>query len=330
MATIRDVARHAGVSAGTVSNVLNRPGYVSVATRERVLRAITELGFRPTPHARQFRLGRERTLGLALADLGNPFFVDVALAAADYARDLGVGVIMVHDANDAVAEQQNLDVLIQQRVHGIMVAPVDEANPRLEELLTQGVPIVYVDRISGERPVCFVTIDNRAGGRKAAEHLVSRGRRRLASAGGQTAFAQVTERYEGFVEGAAGSGATVTRLSSTDWTMEDGRSLADTIARMPASERPDGVLATNDMVALGLLHGLVGHGIDVPRDVAIVGFDDLIWGRDAIVPLTSVRQDRRAIGEAAVRLLLDEIDNSEHHEHSHIVLEPELVVRSST
>src|SRR5690606_29539132 len=142
MTNIRDVAQRAGVSAGTVSNVLNRPSYVNAETRERVLAAIDELNFVPRKTARQYRTGRERTLGLALADMGNPFFVDVALAAESEAKELGVGVVIVHNGEDVSREEQNLDLLVQQRVHGIMITPVDERNPRLEQLVERGIPIV--------------------------------------------------------------------------------------------------------------------------------------------------------------------------------------------
>ncbi|UUT35045.1 LacI family DNA-binding transcriptional regulator [Microbacterium elymi] len=114
MVTIRDVAARAGVSAGTVSNVLNRPGYVAAETRERVLQVIADVGFTPTPRARRFRTGRQRTLGLALADLANPFFVDIALGAESEAKALGVGVVMIHNGEDAAREQHNLDLLVQR------------------------------------------------------------------------------------------------------------------------------------------------------------------------------------------------------------------------
>src|SRR5690606_40882423 len=110
MANVRDVARHAGVSAGTVSNVLNRPSYVNAETRQRVLDAMEALDFTPRKASRQFRPGRERTLGLALADMGNPFFVDVALGAEAAAKDLGVGVVIVHNGEDGEREDQNLDL----------------------------------------------------------------------------------------------------------------------------------------------------------------------------------------------------------------------------
>ena len=140
MATIRDVATLAGVSAGTVSNVLNRPSYVRQETRDRVLAAIRQLDFVPDQGSRQFRPGRVRTLGLAIANLDNPFFVDVALGAEERCKELGVGVVICNSGYDPGREVQNLDLLVQSRVQGIIITPVDENSSRLELLRDRGVP----------------------------------------------------------------------------------------------------------------------------------------------------------------------------------------------
>jgi LacI family transcriptional regulator len=328
--TIRDVAKLAGVSAGTVSNVLNRPSYVNAETRQRVRDAIVELNFRPTGSARQFRPGRERTLGLSVADMGNPFFVDIALAADAEARSLGAGVVIVTNNEDVRREEQNLDLLVQQRVHGIIISPVEESSRRLEELVKQGIPVIYVDRISGDRPCCWVTTDNVAGGRLAAEHLLERGHRRLAFAGGETISSQVEHRFEGFSLCAAAGGASVERLSTSWWTLEDGRHLA---ARLEAADRdrlPTAIMCANDLIALGLLQELTLRGVRVPEDIALVGFDDLQWAASSTVPLSTVRQHRTELGAQAVRMLLDEIQNADTHVHKHAVLQPELIVRESS
>lgn len=330
MVTIRDVAKLAGVSAGTVSNVLNRPSYVNVETRQRVRDAIEQLNFRPTGSARQFRRGRERTLGLAVADMGNPFFVDVALAAEAEASSLGVGLIMVTSSEDVRREEQNLDLLVQQRVHGIIISPVEDSNPRLERLLNQGVPLVYVDRISGDRPCCWVTTDNVAGGRLAAEHLLERGHHRLAFAGGSNISSQIESRFEGFSQRAVAGGATVERLSTSWWTLEDGRALAAHLLESGREHLPTAIMCANDLIALGLLQGLALRGVRVPEDVALVGFDDLQWAASSTVPLSTVRQQRAELGAQAVRMLLDEIQNADTHQHQHVVLQPELIVRASS
>lgn len=330
MVTIRDVARMAGVSAGTVSNVLNRPSYVNADTRQRVRDAMTELQFHPTRSARQFRPGRERTLGLAVADMGNPFFVDVTMAADAEARRLGVGVVIVTNNEDVRREEQNLDLLVQQRVHGIIISPVEDSNPGLERLAKGGIPLVYVDRISGDGACCWVTTDNHAGGRLAAEHLLERGHRRLAFAGGDAISSQVESRYEGFTGAAAAGGASVERLATSWWTLEDGRRLAAHLTAADAPSLPRAIMCANDLIALGLLQELTLRGVRIPEDVALVGFDDLEWAASSTVPLSTVRQQRSELGVMAVRMLLDEIENADTHVHRHTVLRPELIVRESS
>lgn len=333
MANIRDVARHAGVSAGTVSNVLNRPSYVNAETRQRVLDAIEALDFSPHKASRQFRPGRERTLGLALADMGNPFFVDVALGAESAAKELGVGVVIVHNGEDVAREEQNLDLLVQQRVHGIMITPVDERNPRLEQLVERGVPVVYVDRISGDRPCCWLATDDLAGGRMAGEHLLGRGHRRIAFVGDIDISRQVEHRCEGLREAVAAAGLpaeTVELLPASSWKIKDGREVGLALIARAPEDRPTALFCANDMLALGVLQELVLHGVRVPDDIAIVGFDDLDWASTSTVPLTSVRQPREVLGRTAVRMILDEIEQGASHVHEHVIFPPELVIRDSS
>jgi LacI family transcriptional regulator len=323
LATIHDVARQAGVSAGTVSNVLNRPGYVAAPTRERVQAAIAELGFTPTSHARKFPAGRQRTLGLALADLANPFFVDVALGAEAEAKSLGVGVVMIHNGEDAGRQQDNLDVLVQQRVHGIMIAPVLADETTLDRLDARDIPLVYVDRAAERSERCWVKTDDVAGGRLAADHLRDLGHREVAVAGNLLTSSQVARRFDGF-------GTSPRTFSTESWGIADGRAVGAALAGLPAAERPTAIMCGNDLIAIGVLLELARHGIRVPDDISIVGFDDLSWSEAATVPLTTVRQPREELGRRAVRMLLDEIDHGDAHEHRHELLVPELVVREST
>jgi LacI family transcriptional regulator len=329
VATIRDVAKRAGVSAGTVSNVLNRPSYVGAETRRRVLEVIAELEFEPSKSAQQFRPGRERTLGLAVAEMHSPFFVDVALAADAEAKRLGMGVVLVL-AEDSRREEHNLDLLVQQRVHGIIITPVDEVNPRLEQLTEQGIPIVYVDRISGNRPCCWVTTDDATGGRLAGEHLLERGHRRLAFVGGGGFSPHVERRFTGFRDAVDRKAESVRRIETDDWRFDDGVAAARTIVDLPIDERPTAVMCANDLVAVGLVQALWSSGIRVPDDIAIVGFDDLEWARASMVPLSSVHQKRHELGQLAVQMLVDEITNPDEHVHRHVILQPELAVRASS
>lgn len=330
MATIRDVALRAGVSAGTVSNVLNRPAYVGSTTRERVQRAIADLGFTPSQHARRFPPGRTRTLGLALADLANPFFVDIALGAEAEAKSLGVGVVMIHNGEDAGREQDNLDVLVQQRVHGIIIAPVHVDDSALDRLDARDIPLVFVDRVSDESERCWVKTDDFTGGWVAAKHLIAIGHRSIAFVGNVGGNTQVDRRYEGFAAALAAAGLAAERIVTESWRISDGREVGAALARRSPDALPTAVMCGNDLIALGVLLELQRNDIRVPEDVSIIGFDDISWSEAATVPLTTVRQPREDLGRHAVRLLLDEIDRGEAHTHRHELLVPELVIRDSS
>lgn len=326
MTTIRDVARRAGVSAGTVSNVLNRPSYVSDETRRRVQDAIDELGFVPRTQARQYRPGRVRTLGMVVVDLG-PFFVDLAQAADAKARELGCSMVMATSGGDTVLEERNLDVLVQQRVQGVLITPVDENNPRLEAMLDRGVPVVFLDRTPTIDKCCSVANDDLVGGRLAGRHLVERGHRSFLYVGDPDARPQMAARLAGFTEATAGCRVDILRES--DWCPGKGREAGRAIAGLDPRTRPTAVFAANDSLAIGLVRELVACGVRVPQDIAVVGYDDIEWAASATVPLTTVRQQRAQLGSTAVRLVMAEMTQP-GHVHEHILLAPELVLRAST
>ncbi len=332
MATIRDVARLARVSAGTVSNVLNRPSYVREETRERVLAAIQELNFVPNQSSRQFRPGRVRTLGLAIANLDNPFFVDVALGAEERCKELGVGVIFCNSGYDPVREQQNLDLLVQSRVQGIIIAPVDEHSPRLEMLRDRGVPMVFVDRVGDDRDCWSVVVDDFEGGRLGARHLVTTGHRHIAFLGHPRQSPKVRARLAGAQSVVdAAEGVELELLESDSWTIEAGRTSArHLIARQP-EDRPSAVFCANDMLALGLEQELLHEGLRVPAEIAIVGYDDLEWASVSSVPLTTVSQPRNGLGRTAVDMIMDLLARSSARipTANHVVLRPEFVRRES-
>lgn len=332
MATIRDVARLANVSAGTVSNVLNRPSYVREETREKVLAAIHELEFVPDPGSRQFRPGRVRTLGLAIANLDNPFFVDVALGAEERCKELGVGVVFCNSGYDPVREQQNLDLLVQSRVQGIIIAPVDERSPRLDMLRDRGVPMVFVDRVGDDRDCWSVVVDDFEGGRLGARHLVNEGHRRIAFLGHPDKSPKVRTRLAGahsIVDETAG--VSLELIEADSWTIEAGRAAARRLAERAASRRPTAVFCANDMLALGLEQQLLRDGMRVPEDLAIVGYDDLEWASVSSVPLTTVSQPRNGLGRTAVDMIMDLLarTNARVPTSNHVVLRPTLVRRES-
>jgi len=328
---IKEVARRAGVSIGTVSNVLNRPELVAMTTRQRVLDAIAELGYVRNDSARQLRAGQSRQIALVVLDVTNPFFTDVVRGAEAAAEEHGVMVVVCNSGEDAAREHRHLDLLEEQRVRGVLITPVDESpGSRLELLIQRGTPVVLVDRGSGRHSRCSVAVDDLLGGRLAGEHLVAQGHQHIAFVGGPPSIAQVHDRHAGIAE-AVGGHATLTVVATPNLTVASGRGAATEIASLPGADRPTAVFCANDLLALGVLQEMTQRGIRVPQDLAIVGYDDIEFAAAAAVPLSSVRQPREQLGRTAAALLLEEIeDDGRQHEHRHVVFQPELIVRESS
>jgi LacI family transcriptional regulator, galactose operon repressor len=330
---VKEVARAAGVSVGTVSNVLNRPEVVRHETRFRVQAEMARLGFVRDESARQLRQGRSRTLAYVFLDATNPFFTDVARGAEAAAEQAGLALYMCNSNGDARREDRYLDQLHQQRVLGILITALDYANPRLQTLPEQGTPVVLVDHPADIQSAwCSVAVDDRLGGEVAIAHLLEQGHERIAFAGGPFTLPQISDRVEGSRRAMAAVGRSeddLVVLETTATTFACGREAAARLIGLPAGRRPSAIFCANDMVALGALQHFTLAGVDVPSDVAIVGYDDIEFATAAAVPLTSVRQPRDKLGRTATELLISETTEDEH-EHRGVTFVPELMVRAST
>jgi LacI family transcriptional regulator len=330
-ASVVDVAARAGVSLGTVSNVLNRPERVAPATRAKVLAAIEELGFIRNEAARQLRSGRSRAVGLVVLDIGNPFFTDLAAGVEAAAIEAGLSLFLCNSGESQAREAHYLRLLEEQRSYGILITPV-LSTKQIDAVRRRGTAAVLVDRGSGRRR-CSVSVDDIEGGRAAAGHLLARGHQRIAFVGGPMSLRQVSDRLEGFRRNTVESGLAENRLTVIETpalNVAEGRRASERIAALSPDRRPTAVFCANDLLALGVLQGMTRRRLNVPGDLAIVGYDDIDFAGAAAVPLTSVRQPRSQLGEAATALLIEEVDRAGEHIHRQVVFEPELVVRESS
>jgi LacI family transcriptional regulator len=327
-----EVAARAGVSLGTVSNVLNRPDRVAPATRDRVMQAIRELGFVRNEAARQLRAGRSRTIGLVVLDVGNPFFTDLARGVETTAGKSGLSVVLCNSNDDDDREQHYLSLLQEQRAFGILITPVGRDTAGIEAVRRSGTPVVLVDRGSSRRQ-CSVSVNDRVGGELAVAHLLSQGHKRIGFVGGPLSIHQVSERLAGARAALHAAGLPPSALVVIETPRLDvasGRATGAQLAALPARRRPTAVFCANDLLALGLLQDTTRRQLSVPGELAIVGYDDIDFAAAAAVPLTSVRQPRAQLGQAAMELLLEEATDPTNHQHRQVVFEPELVVREST
>lgn len=329
--SVKDVAARAGVSVGTVSNVINAPEKVSARTVEKVQTAITELGFVRNEAARQLRAGHSRAIGLVILDVSNPFFTDLARGAEDRAAAAGFAIVLGNSDQRPERETGYLDFFEEQRLQGLLISPVGDITARLVRLRELGIPSVLVDRTSADSSFSSVSVDDIAGGALAVQHLLDNGRRRIAFVGGPFEIRQVADRMEGARRAtAAVEGASIEVIETTALTVLEGRRIGEEILGRPAGELPDAIFAGNDLIAMGVLQALNMHGsLHVPRDIALIGYDDIDFARAAVVPLSSIRQPSALMGETALDILLEQAADPTLPPR-HVVFQPELVVREST
>ncbi|WP_353114858.1 LacI family DNA-binding transcriptional regulator [Microbacterium sp.] len=326
---IRQVAEHAGVSIGTVSNAINRPEMVSAKMLALVQATMDELGFVRNDLARQVRMGGGTTLGMIVLNVENPFFAALSNACEAAAEQNGFSVVLGSSSQVPEREDRYLDLFEGQRVEGLLVAPVDGVTDRMRKLHRHGMPFVLFDPDAAVPGFCTVAMDGEAGARLAVSHLLESGRNRLAFVGGP--LHQVRDRWRGAVEEVGRHpGSTIRRIDTIDQNVQDGLAVGEAILREPPERRPDGIFAATDLIAIGIMQALLSApGVRVPEDVALIGYDDISQASTAIVPLTTIRQPTAELARAALSLVLTEREEGVDHEHQHALLAPALVRRRS-
>ncbi|KNY05820.1 LacI family DNA-binding transcriptional regulator [Microbacterium sp. GCS4] len=328
-ASVKDVAALAGVSSSTVSNYLNHPHVLGAASAEKVRAAIAQLGYVPNESARQLRAGTSRTLALVLLDAWIPYFQELSRGVEDIAREEGWSLFFSNSSRDGDLERRNIDMFEAHRVQGIVIYPLGDVVPRLEQLAERGIRSVVIGPTRESSTVGSVLFDDRGGGRLAGEHLLALGRRRILFLGAPS-VSQSNDRLRGLQDAVAESSATVEVDEVAHLATEDGLEAGARIVALPPNERPDAVFAANDMVAIGVLAQLMRHGVRVPEDVALVGFDDVAQAHQSVVPLTSVRQPGYEIGRAAGAALLRQLADPTAPLPEPTPFAAELIVREST
>ena len=332
MADIRRVAELAGVSLGTVSNVLNRPHLVSERTRRRVEQAIVETGFVRNGSARQLRAGHSPLIGLIVLDVSNPFFTEVARGVEDAANAAGSIVVLCNSDDSAGKEQRYLQSLEEQRVQGMLLTPVSSSEAPLQRLRRRGIAVVLLDHPSRSADLCSVAVDDVLGGELAATHLFSQGHRRIGFIHGPSSIRQIAERQRGVLRAVKSFGLdpqmAVLNITLAAQNTTEGEASVELL--LASAQRPTAVFCGNDLLALGLMRGLAKQGIRIPQDVAIVGYDDVDFANVLSPPLTTIRQPKYELGYKAAQLLLEETQNPEQHTHQQVIFQPELLVRESS
>ena len=303
--TILDVARHAGVSTATVSRVISGSVAARPETRARVLAAADTLGYRPSAVARSLKLRTTRTLGLLVTDIQNPYYPQIVRAVEDAALERDLAVVLCNGADDPGREETYLDLLVDRRVDGIIIASSGLHERHGAWLARRSVPVVLVNWAAPDLPLPAILSDNRAGGTLATNHLLSLGHRRIGHLSAPARNAAAAERLGGIeaalVDAALDPGSLV--VITGDGQVAGGeRAALELLERMPDVT---GIVCYNDLTAIGAARALQARGRRIPADVSIVGFDDIALSAWIDPPLTTIAQQTSEMGRWAVRLLGD-------------------------
>src|SRR6478752_4443657 len=327
--TIRDVAQRAEVSLSTVSAVLNETAPASRATRLRVLAAVAELGYEPNSQARNLKRNRSHAIGLIVPDVLNPFFALVAEGIGDEVRRRDYVLALCSTDSDAAREASFARLLRARRLDGIVHLSGTGLPPAALLELAGVSPVVTVDERVPGLTGPFVGSDNRRGARLAAELALARGHRRFGIVAGPTGLWTAEQRLAGYREALAAAGLDPDTVSTIrgDYRLESGRAAAATLLAGKPARRPTALLVANDLMAIGCIQHALSLGIDLPRELGVIGYDDIPMATVVAPALTTVRQPARKMGRVAAELLLDGIDGRDVP--ASIDLAPTVVERDS-
>ena len=328
--TIRDVAAMAGVSINTVSRVLNNKGEVSPDTRDRIQLAIKSLRYRPNSFARSLLGKQSLTVGQIVTDCINPNNAQQIRAVQNITADQGYSVMLVDTNEQHQRELAAIELMIEKQVDGFLITPLQYDNEHLFRLRDEGyVPFVLTNRAIDGLEVDTVLHNNCEGAYQAICHLIELGHSRIAYITSRRQIWTVNQRLDGYRAALAKANLTYDEalIIQINLTLESAYEATNQLLKV--RPRPTAIFAYNDLIAVGVLQALKEAGLRIPQDMALVGYDDILYAKFLDVPLTTVRQPTRLLGETAAKVLLKRI-NDPAVPPERIVLQPELIIRAST
>jgi LacI family transcriptional regulator len=335
--TIKDIAKQVNVSYATVSRALNNKYGVKRETRERVLEAARTLNYRPNAIARGLVKRQTHSIGLVIPDITNPFFPEVARGIEDGAQTAGYNVFLCNTNWEVTRELQYLDLLIEKRVDGILIAPILARVSKMEVTLQSRIPVVFVSKAPRDPACSYVVIDDVRGAFLATQHLIESGYRSIGFIGAPAELlsdepaSAADERLKGYKLALHTSGLEEEPrfICFGDFKRESGYNIVK--RWIEAGSYPRAVFGENDLLAIGVMQGAKEKGLSVPHDLAVVGFDDIPLAGFPEIQLTTVFQPKYEMGRIAVQILLERMNRGDRPgENRHIILEPKLIQRASS
>lgn len=323
--SLRDVAKQANVSVGTVSNVLNRPSQVSEEMRLKVRKAIDMLGFIPNSNNRSTK--EQPVIGLILPLSNNPFYEELAQGIEDGVAKSGLRVLIGYSREDEAIEMQLLNSMVDAGFKGIIMTPVGARNQVFEKFIEENVRVGFISQTDDHVEQCSVSIDQVRGGYIGIEYLASLGHKKILWVSGPAYHHQSNQRFVGVTQAAREFGVEVTSISSPSLDFLSGEHIAPEI--LAKDELPDAIFCANDATALGIMNYFYKSGLKVPEDVSFLGYDNVSYAESALVPLTTVSQTPYQLGFTMGSQMIAEIEAKPGHIHQHVIFQPQIVERAS-
>lgn len=325
MTNIKDVAKYCGVSAMTVSRALNNSIGISSETRERILNACQELGYRPNSAAKSLITKKTKMIGLIIPDISNQYYANISKGVSIFIEAYGYGLVLCNSDRKKSNEKGYLSFLTEGRVDGVIILPV---NPQKKDYIdvAKQIPVVMADNYVEGLDVSFVGNDNYYGGTIIFEHMIKQGYKRIGVIlGGEKSTASI-ERFKAYKDVLNRNGIKFDNdiVMNSNATFEDGIVLTEKLMEKGV----DSIFAINDTVAMGAIKYCYSNGINIPEDLGIAGYDNIEQASMLPIPLTTVDQNDKTMGRAAAELLMNIISGKEK-ESKVIILEPELVIRKT-
>jgi LacI family purine nucleotide synthesis repressor len=331
MATIKDVARIAGVSTTTVSHVINKTRFVAEATQERVMQAVKELNYAPSAVARSLKCNTTRTIGMLVTQSTNPFFAEVVDGVESYCYRQGYTLILCNTGGIYEKQRDYIRMLAEKRVDGMLVMCSD-LTEELREMLDahQDIPKVIMDWGPESSKADKIIDNSEEGGYLATKYLLEKGHAKIACLSGQVQKVACIERIAGYKRALSEFGIPFQEnyILEGNFECDTAVEAADKVAAMPIEQRPTAIFCFNDIMALGLISRLQQLNINVPDDISVVGYDNIDLAAYFSPPLTTVHQPKRRVGKTAFEILLERIKDKDHDKRI-FEMHPELIERQS-
>jgi LacI family transcriptional regulator len=325
--SLRNIAKLANVSVGTVSNVLNNPARVSTDTRKRVQAAITELGFIPDS-VKVNSNKNSKLIGLVLPLSNNPFYEEFAQGLEDAVGNSGFRVLIGYSREDESVELQIITAMADAEFRAVVVNPVGSKVNRFEKFIDKDIRLAFISQSDELNNQCSVAIDQVSGGYMGIKFLHSLGHKKIMWLSGPKKHHQSNERFVGIAQAAKEFEIDLSVMTSPSLDFLSGEHMAPLI--LEAGPLPDAIFAGNDTTALGVMNYFYKQGIKIPEDVSVLGYDNVSYAESALIPLSTVSQTPFHLGFTMGSQLIEELTGGQGHLHQHVVIQPQIVERAST